>query len=104
MVFIYCVLAPRFLRLTGSVATTTILGGLTYAAMHFWDAWMVFSSPRDALLSVIFLLLLYVPPGMVKTTLTLRTGNAWVHVWAYHALVPHTLLDTPHINHIFGIK
>ncbi|WP_433463547.1 hypothetical protein [Spirillospora sp. CA-128828] len=104
MVFIYCVLVPRFLRLTGSVATTTVLGGLTYAAMHFWDAWMVFSSPRDALLSLIFLLLLYVPPGMVKTTLTLRTGNAWVHVWAYHALVPHTLIDTPHITHVFGIK
>jgi hypothetical protein len=25
-------------------------------------------------------------PGMIKTVLTLRTGNAWVHVWAYHAL------------------
>ena len=50
---------------------------------------------RHRLLSVAFLLFQYVGPGMVKTVLTPRTGNAWVHVWAYHALAPHTLLDTP---------
>jgi hypothetical protein len=104
MVFVYCVLVPRFLRLTGSAATTIILGGLMYAAMHLWDAWTVFTSPGDAVLSIVFLLFTYFPPGMVKTTLTLRTGNAWVHVWAYHALVPHTLIDTPHVTHVFGIR
>ncbi|GAA4101284.1 hypothetical protein [Actinomadura miaoliensis] len=104
MVFIYCLLVPRFLRLTGSVAATVVLGGLTYAAMHLWDAWTVFDSPGHAALSIVFLLFTYVPPGMVKTTLTVRTGNAWVHVWAYHALVPHTLVDTPHVTHVFGIR
>ncbi|MEU5877089.1 hypothetical protein [Spirillospora sp. NPDC047279] len=104
MIFIYAILVPRFLRLTGSAVTTVVLGGLTYAAMHFWDAWTSFGSPGDAALSVTFLLFTYFAPGMVKTTLTLRTGNAWVHVWAYHALVPHTLIDTPHVTHVFGIK
>ena len=43
---------------------------------------------------MIFLLFTYLGPGMIKTFLTLRTGNAWVHVWAYHAFA-HTLIDTP---------
>jgi hypothetical protein len=103
MVFIYCILVPRYLRLTGAAATTVLLGGLSYMAVHFLDGWTVFSTPPEALLSVISLLLLYVGPGMFKTFLTLRTGNAWVHVWAYHALAPHTLEDTPLIVRIFRI-
>jgi hypothetical protein len=26
-----------------------------------------------------------------------------VHVWAYHAIAPHVLIDTPEIVHVFGI-
>ena len=35
---------------------------------------------------------------------TIRTGNAWVHVWAYHALAPHTLVDTPYTVEIFHLR
>lgn len=104
MVFIYAILVPRFLRLTGSTAATVILGGLTYTALHVWDAWTIFNSPSNAALSVVFLLLTYLAPGMFKTVLTVRTGNAWVHVWAYHAFAPHTLADTPHLVHVFHLK
>lgn len=104
MIFVYAILVPRFLRLTGSVVTTVILGGLTYTALHFWDAWTVFTSPGNAVLSLSFLLFTYFAPGMFKTVLTLRTGNAWVHVWAYHALAPHTLIDAPHMVHVFHLK
>jgi hypothetical protein len=103
MVFIYCVLVPRYLKLTGSTATTVILGGVTYTLVHCFDGWMVFSTPSAALLSVMFLFLQYFGPGMVKTVLTLRTGNAWVHVWAYHAVAPHTLADSPLIAKIFRL-
>jgi hypothetical protein len=65
--------------------------------------WTNFNSPGNAALSVILLLLLYLGPGMFKTVLTLRTGNAWVHVWAYHALAPHVLQDTPLMVKIFRI-
>jgi hypothetical protein len=104
MIFIYAILVPHFLRLTGSTATTVILGGLAYAGLHIWDAWTVFDSPGNAALSLVFLLLTYFAPGMFKTVLTVRTGNAWVHVWAYHALAPHTLADTPHLVHVFHIR
>ncbi|MEV3921202.1 hypothetical protein [Actinomadura coerulea] len=103
MVFVYAILIPRFVRLTGSIATTVIFGGLAYAALHVSDSWTEYGSPREAAVSLAFLLLTYFGPGMVKAWLTVRTGNAWVHVWAYHALAPHTLVDTPHIAHTFGI-
>ena len=81
-----------------------MLGGLTYAALHAYESWMVFGSLRDVGLSFCFLLLTYVAPGMFKAFVTVRTGNAWVHVWAYHAIAPHTLIDTPHIVEVFSIR
>ncbi len=104
MVFIYCILTPRYLKLTGSVPATVLLGGLTYALLHFFDGWTNFASPTDALISVLYLLLFYTGPGMFKTFLTIRTANAWTHVWAYHAIAPHTLLDTPMFVKVFGIR
>jgi len=103
MVFIQCILVPRFRRLTGSTATTVILGGVTYTLLHCFDGWLAFDSARAAALSIIFLFLQYFGPGMIKTVLTLRTGNAWVHVWSYHAVAPHVLADTPIIVKIFRL-
>lgn len=40
---------------------------------------------------------------MVKTVLTIRTGNAWVHVWAYHAFAPHTLHETALMVKVFHV-
>jgi hypothetical protein len=103
MIFIQCILVPRYLRLSGSTATTVILGGVTYTLLHCFDGWLAYTTPSAVALSVIFLFLQYFGPGMIKTVLTLRTGNAWVHVWAYHAIAPHTLADTPLIVKIFQI-
>lgn len=104
MVFIYCILAPRYLKLTGSIPATVILGGVTYAMLHFFDGWTTFASPADALLSLLYLLLFYTGPGMFKTFITIRSANAWTHVWAYHAIAPHVLIDTPMFVKIFGIR
>jgi len=103
MVFIYSILLPRYLKLTNSVVLTIMLGGLTYAAVHVGDSWADYSSLSSGALSLLFVTLQYVGPGMVKAVLTLRTGNAWVHAWAYHAVAPHVLIDTPTVVSIFGI-
>jgi len=103
MVLIYAILLPRYLKLTGSAISTVLLGGLTYAAMHIVEGWSAFGSPRDAALSLLFVLFTYVGPGMMKSVLTLRTGNAWVHAISYHALAPHVLVDTPLVVTIFDI-
>jgi hypothetical protein len=104
MVLIYAILLPRYLKLTGSAISTVLLGGLTYAAMHIIEGWSVFGSPRDAALSLLFVLFSYFGPGMIKSVLTLRTGNAWVHALGYHAVAPHVVADTPLVVRIFGIR
>jgi hypothetical protein len=88
MVLIYAILLPRYVKLTGSAISAVLLGGLTYAAMHIVEGWSAFDSPRDTALSLIFVLLTYFGPGMIKSVLTLRTGNAWVHALGYHAIAP----------------
>lgn len=103
MILIYSILLPRYLKLTGSPISAVLLGGLTYAAMHIVEGWSVFDSPRDATLSLIFVLLQYVGPGMFKSVLTLRTGNAWVHALSYHIVAPHVIVDTPLMTKAFGI-
>jgi hypothetical protein len=104
MVLIYAILIPRYLRLTGSFTATVILGGLTYAAMHWVEGWSNFSDPRDVALSLIFVVLTYAGPGMFKTYVTLRTGNAWIHAIAYHAIAPHVVVDAPLMARTFAIR
>jgi hypothetical protein len=104
MIFIFAILLPRYLRLTGSIPATVILGGVSYMAIHAFDPWAVWASPSAAGLSVLYLFFQYFGPGMVKSVLTLRTGNAWVHAIAYHAIAPHVTLDTTNIVRIFGIR
>lgn len=104
MVLIYSILIPRFLKITGSAITTVLLGGLSYAVVHLAEGWTNFSTPTNAILSIIFVLINYFGAGMIKTVLTLRTGNAWVHALGYHTIAPHVIIDTPHIVNIFGIR
>lgn len=103
MILIYAILLPRYLALSGSRITTVLLGGLTYAAMHIVEGWSTFSSPANTVLSLIFVLLQYFGPGMFKSVLTLRTGNAWVHALSYHIIAPHVIIDTPLVVKSFGI-
>ena len=104
MVLIYAILLPRYLKLTGSIPVTVILGGLSYAAMHIVEGWSVFSTPSDTALSLIFVVLTYFGPGMFKAYVTLRTGNAWVHAIGYHAIAPHVIADAPMIAKVFAIR
>ena len=103
MVFIYAILFPRYLKLTGSPATALLLGGVSYAALHIFEYWTLYDSVPHALLSAITVLLTFGPPGLMKSYLTLRTANAWVHLWGYHAITPHVTGDTPMIVDVFGI-
>jgi hypothetical protein len=100
-VLIYGIALPRVLRLTGSVAATAVLGGLAYALIHIFDGWATYASAREAVLTLVFLVLQYFGPGLIKSVLTLRTGNVWVHVWGYHAIAPHATVDAPVVTHLF---
>lgn len=104
MIFIYSLLFPRYLKVTGSRASAAVLGALTYAGLHLVEYWTVYDSLAHGLLSVAFVFLQFAYPGLIKSVLTLRTGNAWVHLWAYHAIAPHVTVDTPLIVRVFGIS
>jgi hypothetical protein len=105
MIFIYAILLPRLARITGSTTSTVILGGAAYAVIHVFESWALYDSFALGTLTVTLLFFQYFGPGLIKSVLTVRTGNAWVHVWAYHAIAPHvtldtvTLLDSLHLRH-----
>ncbi len=104
MIFLTSILIPRYKKLTGSTAATVVLGGFTYAALHLSEYWTRYDTPAHGALSFVFIMLLFGGPGMVKSYLTQRTGNAWVHLWGYHAIWPHVTDDTGIFVRIFQIR
>jgi len=103
MIFIYSVLMPRYAKLTAPV-TAFLLGAASYPAMHVFESWTRYDSLAHSALSVIVVFLFFFPPGLMKSFLTLRTGNAWVHVWGFHAISPHVTVDTRLIVRDFDIR
>lgn len=103
MIFIYAILLPRYAKLTTPV-TAFLLGAASYPAMHVFESWTRYDSLTNSALSVIVVFLTFSPPGVTKSFLTLRTGNAWVHVWGFHAISPHVTVDTRLIVSDFDIR
>jgi hypothetical protein len=103
MIFIYSILVPRYARLASPV-TAFLLGAASYPAMHVFESWTRYDSLSHSVLSVIVVFLFFFPPGVMKSFLTMRTGNAWVHMWGFHAISPHVTVDTRLIVRDFGIR
>jgi hypothetical protein len=103
MIVIYSILMPRYFKLF-SPMTAYMLGAVSYPTMHIFESGTRYDSIGAAAMSLTFVYLLLIPAGLMKSFLTWRTGNAWVHVWAYHAISPHVTVDTRLIVRDFGIK
>jgi hypothetical protein len=103
MIFIYAILLPRYARLF-SPLVAFLAGAVSYPLMHVFESWTRYDSPYHAAVSVIFVLLTFFPAGVMKSFLTLRTGNAWVHMWGFHAITPHVMVDTRLVVHDFHIR
>jgi hypothetical protein len=103
MIFIYAILMPRYFRLVSST-TAYLLAAASYPAMHVFESWTRYDSAAHGLLSVFVVFLILFPAGLVKSFLTLRTGNAWVHLWGFHAVSPHVTVDTRLIVQDFKIR
>jgi hypothetical protein len=103
MILIYSILMPRYFKLF-SPMTAYLLGAVSYPTMHIFESGTRYDSIGAAAMSLTFVYLLLIPAGLMKSFLTWRTGNAWVHVWAYHAISPHVTVDTRLIVSDFGIK
>jgi len=103
MIVIYSILMPRYFKLF-SPMTAYLLGAVSYPTMHIFESGTRYDSILAAALSLTFVYLLFIPAGLMKSFLTWRTGNAWVHVWAYHAISPHVTVDTRLIVSDFKIR
>ena len=103
MIVIYSILMPRYFKLF-SPMTAYLLGAVSYPTIHIFESGTRYDSATAAAMSLTFVYLLFIPAGLMKSFLTWRTGNAWVHVWAYHAISPHVTVDTRLIVSDFGIK
>jgi hypothetical protein len=103
MIFIYAILLPRYARLF-SPLVAFLVGAVSYPLMHVFESWTRYDSPYHAAVSVIFVLLTFFPAGVMKSFLTFRTGNAWVHMWGFHAITPHVMVDTRLVVHDFNIR
>jgi hypothetical protein len=103
MIFIYAILLPRYVKLA-SPMTAYLLGAMSYPISHVFEAWTQYGSVAQGAASLMLVFLTFFPPGLMKSFLTIRTGNAWVHLWAYHAISPHVTIDTRLIVHDFNIK
>jgi hypothetical protein len=103
MIVIYSILMPRYFKLF-SPMTAYLLGALSYPTIHIFESGTRYDSIGAAAMSLTFVYLLLLPAGLMKSFLTWRTGNAWVHVWAYHAISPHVTVDTRLIVSDFRIK
>jgi hypothetical protein len=103
MIVLYSILMPRYFKLF-SPMTAFLLGAVSYPTIHIFESGTRYDSIGAAAMSLTFVYLLLFPAGLMKSFLTWRTGNAWVHVWAYHAISPHVTVDTRLIVNDFGIK
>ncbi len=103
MIVIYGILLPRYVKLTSPV-TGFLLGAASYPIMHLLESWTRYGTLSDSAVSVLFVFLTFFPPGLMKSFLTIRTGNAWVHLWAFHAISPHVTVDTRLIVRDFQIR
>src|SRR3984885_3283878 len=103
MIFIYAILLPRYARLF-SPLVAFLAGAVSYSLMHVFESWTRYDSPYHAAVSVIFVLLTFFPAGVMKSFLTFRTGDAWVHMWSFHAITPHVMVDTRLVVHDFNIR
>jgi hypothetical protein len=103
MIFIYAILLPRYARLFPP-PVAFLAGAVSYPLMHVFESWTRYDSLYHAAVSVIFVLLTFFPAGVMKSFLTFRTGNAWVHMWGFHAITPHVMVDTRLVVHDFNIR
>ena len=102
MIVIYAILLPRYVKLTSPV-TGYLLGAVSYPILHLFESWTRYDTVSDSVVSALFVFLIFFPPGLMKSFLTVRTGNAWVHLWAFHAISPHVTVDSRLIVRDFDI-
>ncbi|MEM7029119.1 MAG: hypothetical protein AAF629_05965 [Chloroflexota bacterium] len=98
------IVAPRIMKLTNSPITTVVVLTFTYAVFSSTDGGVVFDSGGHAFYVILFWVTRNVGPGLVKAMLTVRTGNSWLHMLAFHVMSFHIWADAPTVAFLFGLR
>ncbi|MEM7332520.1 MAG: hypothetical protein AAF490_10540 [Chloroflexota bacterium] len=98
------IVAPRIMMLTNSPITTVIVLTFTYAMFSSTDGGIVFESGGHAFYVILFWVTRNMGPGLVKAMLTVRTGNSWLHMIAFHVVSFHIWADAPTVAFLFGLQ
>ncbi len=104
LIFVQAILVPRYYKISGSLSGAVVAGGITYATFHLFEFWTVYQSLETTAVSLAFVYLQFTGAGMIKAMMTLRSGNAWTHLWGYHLIAPHLWTDTNIIVQAFRIR
>lgn len=99
MVLTQSLIAPRCALVAGSWPFGAVLAGLVYGAYHSGEFFLAWTTPQDALLSCCWVYQ-FAYFGVLKAITTLRTGNAWLHIFNSHA--PH-LGEAAAVADVFGM-
>lgn len=99
MVMIQCLIAPRLVAIFGSLSAGLVGAGLVYGAYHLGEYYLTWTTPRHAVLSACWSYQ-FAYFGVLKAITTLRTANAWIHVFNTH--VPH-LTEAEAVGQVFDL-
>ncbi|MEM7124720.1 MAG: hypothetical protein AAF702_00245 [Chloroflexota bacterium] len=103
VIMVQAIFTPRLMRLTNSTITTTIYVAFAYALFSASDAGIVFESGGHAFYALLYAIVHNIGPGLIKAILTVRTGNSWLHMFAYHVLSFHAFADAVTVAFLFGL-
>ncbi|MEM8706829.1 MAG: hypothetical protein AAGE98_10265 [Actinomycetota bacterium] len=95
------VVAPRVYALTGSYISAGAACTAAYALFSMTDQGLIYDGAGHAVMAFLFISVVNFGPGLVKATLTIRTGNAWAHFISYHVISFHIWADAPLVVEIF---
>lgn len=99
MVLIQALIAPRLVALSRSWSLGVVAAGLVYGAYHLGEFYLTWSTPSHAILSICWAYQ-FAYFGVLKAVTTLRTGNAWIHIFNTH--VPH-LTEAEAVGQVFDL-
>jgi hypothetical protein len=101
MIFIYAILVSALFP--ACVSPDRFPAGRNQLPRHV-RLQVLMDALRHAVASLILVFIVFFPPGLMKSFLTVRTGNAWSICGGYHAVTPHVTVDTRLIVHDFDGK
>jgi hypothetical protein len=100
MILIQSLLAPRLAILARSWIGGAVLAGAAYGLYHSREFYLEWGSLSQVTVSLAWIMQLAFF-GVLKAVSTLRTGNAWIHIFNTH--LPH-LTEAPEVLRIFSTK